>query len=367
MRGFKAAAAVAVAFGLVAFSGAAWAIVSTDTQNVPVSDSHGPVPSGTIELRKTTGETIAKVPVKDGVAQIPKDEKIDRKTKIIVVVHNDKTNETTEKRTKWGALLNSGINTATIGAAARGVKIAENETPRPTDRVYFSYNYYVTVGVGATATHNESTGAFFGPGAGMGVSLTNSTWQGSVDFTGGIFNNFAPGWYGGVLVDVFTPPFSTATETGSTNTGIPVTSKINEGMSVDVLGRVGTITPVREVFGFEKTFLDGGLAVTHFSRVIMASTVGDNFQESKNLTAPVAGGGFGFCPFGAANDGMCTGPEVDFEYHHIFFNSSELIGVTPASSGKATIGGQDTITVKVVDNIDDLLRAFQTWKASGYK
>jgi hypothetical protein len=367
MRGFTAAAAAAAVAGLVAFSSAAWAIVGDDMQSVPVSDQHGPIPSGTIELKKTTGETIAKVPVKDGAAQIPKDAKIERKTKIIIIVHDDKTNETFQREKRWGSFLDSGINTVAVSVIA-GLKIAQNEMPRPADRVYFTSNYFATVGVGVAATHNESTGAFFGPGTGGGVSLTNSDWQGSVDFTGGLFTNFAPGWYGGAVVNVYTPPFGTSTQLGSTSTGIPVTSKINQtGVAVDILGRVGSSTAFPLFPFIHDVFFEGGAETARFEQQIMASTVGDNFQGSKQLWAPVVGVGAGFCPFGSLPGEGCAGPKVFVEYDHMFYNSSSMIGVTPASDGRSTVGGQDRITVGVSDGVDDLLRGYSKWASSGFK
>jgi hypothetical protein len=334
--------------GAVAWSGAAWAVVD-ETQDVPVTDQSGAIPQGSVTLKTTQGETIAHGSIHHGVVHlVVHSKKVDRDSKIVVIAYDDDTKKETRSEIILGSFLDTGLNVST-GGPANGLASGFISMPG----LPFGGNHWYTVGVGLASTHNNATGDFFGSGTGSGVSLTDDNWSEAVQFSGGIFASVAPSWYGGLVVNVITPPFNSSTASGVTSNDIAVTSKTEPGVAVDVLGRVGVLPSGFRYLNLHEVFLEGGAETEHFTGKVVAPMVNDFFSASKQVTAPVIGAGFGFCPFGIASNGMCTGPEAIVEYDHTFFDTNWTVGSTIPSSGRLFLGGEDRITAGIAESFYD--------------
>ena len=125
------------------------------------------------------------------------------------------------------------VSTPVVSRAGSGFKIADNASPIPTDRVFFSYNYFDGLG---------------GPAGSNGGSTSSNTVN-------------IPGRGVGV------PPDTIVTSVRVAPVTVPVSS----------------IDLNREIFGFEKTFLDGNASIEVRLPI---------FQSSGSAAAGVGAGGF---------------------------------------------------------------------------
>ena len=330
------------ALAACAWSSAAMAAVD-ETKDVPVTDEHGSIPSGTVKLvvAKTTpdgkvheGRTLAKARIVDGKAHIHvKDKEADRDTKILVIVEDNNGHETLTRPGTLGLFLDAGMNVSAGGVANPWGFAVSPGVVMP------SAALWLDIGGGAVFTNSRTTGNFFGPGTGGGVSLDNNGWPPSAVFRVGLFENFTPAWYAGVVLNVITPPLNDPKSNGTTSTGIPVTSQVvQSSLAFQGMARVGTRTVFTEGGVMIGLFIEGGFENATFSGSITAPTVGDTFITSKNLTAPVVGGGIQACsqdplyPF-------CTSVEAT----HTFYDNTFITGVTPLSSGSASVRGETRV------------------------
>jgi hypothetical protein len=123
------------------------------------------------------------------------------------------------------------VSIPVVARAGSGFKIADDASPIPTDRVFFSYNYFDSLG-GQAGSNGGSTTTIAAPGPGVG----------------------APG--------------------GATTTTTSVAPVAVPAASIDLH---------REIFGFEKTFFDGNASVEVRLPI---------FQSSNSAASGLGSGGF---------------------------------------------------------------------------
>jgi hypothetical protein len=104
------------ALGAIAWTSPAWALVD-ETKDVPATDEHGSIASGSLTIATTKGEVIATGRISNGVAHIEiRSKHVTKDTPVLITAHNDQTNETSKDKKTLGAFLDFGF--AAGGAAS---------------------------------------------------------------------------------------------------------------------------------------------------------------------------------------------------------------------------------------------------------
>jgi hypothetical protein len=256
--------------GSLAWSSAAFAVVD-ESKDLPVQDEHGDVPSGTLTIKTETGKTIATSEIKNGKAHVDLHSKeVTKHTKVIVIVHNDQTNETHSKKTTLEGFFTIGFaSTAAAGTAGASTNGPANggsfvATPVP-GKIHMSF----TVGASSiTGLPTTSSSGFFS-------GNTNDAFGTLIG--GSVFDDFmtfgsAPGPFGsfvlsaGVVVDT-TDSF--LQEQGTCG-GAPCDNSIRV-LEVNYIGELKLTTPISD-----DNTINGyvGAGVAHFSPMGMPTGLG---------------------------------------------------------------------------------------------
>jgi hypothetical protein len=141
--------------GSFALSGAALAAVD-ESQDVPVTDQSGSIPSGTVTLKTIKGETIAHGSIHHGVVHlVVHSKKMNRDSKVVVIIYDDNTKKETRSEITLGAFFDTGLNVSTSGPANA---VASPFTPMPV----LPGNLHFSAVFGGTALHNISTNSSSG-------------------------------------------------------------------------------------------------------------------------------------------------------------------------------------------------------------
>jgi hypothetical protein len=358
----------ALALGVMACSGAAWAIVSTE-KDVPVTDQNGAVKSGTLTLQTTDGKTIAKADIKDGKAHVKVDEKdITPKTKVVVKIHTDADPKTgapakdKEKDEPVGLFLDKGLNVDTLGPAVAAtaasnlhqIGLAVHHHPavtehpatapapmtaplRMVDTSFFQFGF--SVGENWTKTSAND----FGPGLG-GSTIFDHTFSNPIfGINAGYYVPIIPGVSAGFVAGLVSGDMGGSNGVSlTTPSGIVGTSLVRRDYGIDTMGRI-YINSVWTPFGFNM-FVEGGAEFANYRGSMVNSGV-ETFQSTQHTTSGIAGGGFQLpiCgPLGIASDGVCP-LQLVAEYDHVFVNTSFFTGMTALSSATAQVKGEDRV------------------------
>jgi hypothetical protein len=360
----------ALFLGTLAWSGTAWAIVNTDT-DIPVTANGHDVPSGTVTITDTaTGKTISTSKITQGKTHLTiHNEKLTEKTKVTVTVVNGDTHETTKQHDDLGLILSGGIVAVTQGAATQASSLRT-----AIQTANSGGGIWIEAGFGASITGLNNTTNFFGPGVGSGGLTTDRSWQGSVTGSVGVFTAIAPSWFGGVVAEVSSPPFST-TRSAVTSTGVFESSLTTQsGPAVDVMGRVGWApgagfilnnvlgTPGNQ-FGGPTIFVEGGVDIARYKSTTL--TAADNFSGTATVTSPIVGVGVGLPVCSLLGITTCTPAEAATKFQvvvdEIFANSNWNSGITALSSGQGQVKDQTRVTAEIVIpfgyNVPDIVSA----------
>jgi len=216
-------------------------------------------------------------------------------------------------------------------------------------------------GLGASITGLNNTTNYFGPLVGSDGLTTDRSWQGSVTGSFGVFTAFTPSWFGGVVAEVSSPPFSN-TQSAVTSTGVFESSLTTQsGPAVDVMGEVGWAvgagfildnvlgTPGNQ-FGGPTIFVQGGVDIARFKSTTL--TAADNFSGTATVISPIVGVGVGLPVCSLLRITSCTPVEAATKFQvivdEIFANSNWYSGITAGSTGQGEVRNQTRVAAEIV-------------------